>query len=121
MESAALVFQIIIALGIANVWLLRFGRATAWRGGAATNMKEEFEVYGLSENFMRVVGFLKILFAVGLIAGIWLPGITRFAALGMLALMVGAVSMHIKVRDPITKSIPAISMLAMSAFVAAAG
>jgi hypothetical protein len=52
MESLALVSQIVIALGLLNVWLLRAKRPTAYRGGDAQNMKEEFEAYGLPAWFM---------------------------------------------------------------------
>ncbi|MEM6628435.1 MAG: DoxX family protein [Bacteroidota bacterium] len=117
MEIVALVFQVIIALGIFNVWILRFGKSTDWRGGDATNMKEEFAVYGLPEWFMKVIGALKLLLAIGLIAGIWFPELTQPAALGMAALMLGAVSMHIKVGDPLKKSIPAFSLLVLSLFI----
>ena len=41
------IIQIVIALGILNVWLLRFGKPSAWRGGDAQNMVQEFRVYGL--------------------------------------------------------------------------
>ena len=34
--------------------------AATSRGGAATNMKEEFQVYGLPEWSVQVVGFLKL-------------------------------------------------------------
>lgn len=33
MDLAVTVIQVIVALGIYNVWLLRFGKATSWRGG----------------------------------------------------------------------------------------
>lgn len=121
METVSIAFQIIIALGIANVWLLRPNRETAWRGGSAKNMKQEFEIYGLPEWFMRIVGVAKILLATALILGIWVPGVVRYAAIGMIALMLGAVSMHIKVGDPIKKSAPALSILAMAGFVAYVG
>jgi len=42
MQTAVIIVQIIIALGIFNVWLLRFRQATGWRGGTAANLKEEF-------------------------------------------------------------------------------
>ena len=112
------ILQIIIALGIVNVWLLRFGGPTEWRGGAAQNMTEEFSVYGLPAWFMLLIGFLKISLAALLIVGIWVPDIARYAALGMVALMLGAVAMHVKVGDPLPKSFPAIAMLTMSAVVA---
>jgi hypothetical protein len=118
METVRLVVQIIIALGIANVWLLRFGRSTSWRGGGATNMKEEFAVYGLPGWFMRIVGALKLLLAAALVAGIWVPELVRPAAIGMAVLMLGAVAMHVKVEDPARKSLPAFTMLVLSVFVA---
>jgi uncharacterized membrane protein YphA (DoxX/SURF4 family) len=110
--------QVVIALGIYNVWLVRRGMVTGWRGGTAKNLKEEFEVYGLPGWFMGVVGFLKLLLATLLIAGIWLPALTRPAAAGMAVLMLGAVAMHVKVKDPLKRSLPALSMLAMSLLVA---
>lgn len=121
MSSLSTVFQIIIALGIFNVWLLRFGRSTEWRGGAARDMREEFATYGLPPWFMIGIGIAKLSLASLLLLGLWIPEVTRFAALGMVALMLGAVSMHLKVGDPIRKSIPALSMLAMSLFVATTG
>ena len=121
MEAISILFQIVIALGIVNVWLLRFERKTSFRGGDASNLKEEFETYGLPPWFMTLVGNLKISFASALIAGLRLPGLTRIAALGMIAMMVGAVSMHLKIGDPVKKTLPAIAMLGMSAFVASVG
>jgi len=113
--------QIIIALGIYNVWILRFGKATSWRGGNATNMKEEFETYGLSGWVMAVVGFLKLLFATLLIAGVWFPLLTLPAALGMSLLMLGAITMHLKVKDPFKKALPAITLFVLSLIVALFG
>ena len=63
MEYLRIIAQLIIGLGILNVWLLRFNKATAYRAGNAKNMKEEFSAYGLPLWFMWVVGGLKILFA----------------------------------------------------------
>jgi len=113
-HTVVLVLQVVIALGIANVWLLRFGRATSYRGGAAQTMKEEFAAYGLPPWSVQVIGGLKLLLAAALIAGIWMPELVRPAALGMAALMLGALAMHVKVKDPLAKSLPALCMLAMS-------
>lgn len=117
MDTLVIIIQIVIALGILNVWLLRFGRDTSWRGGSAENMKEEFEVYGLPTWFMWGVGFFKILFAVLLIVGVWIPSVTLPAAIGMALLMLGAVSMHIKVKDPLKKALPAFSLLVLCVIV----
>jgi uncharacterized membrane protein YphA (DoxX/SURF4 family) len=120
MDLAAQVIQVVIALGIYNVWLVRFGKSTDWRGGTARNLKEEFAVYGLPGWFMGVVGFLKLLFATLLIAGIWFPAVTRPAAAGLAVLMLGAVAMHMKVKDPLKRSLPAFTMLVLSVIVAVA-
>ncbi|MBK9709494.1 MAG: DoxX family protein [Acidobacteria bacterium] len=110
--------QLIIALGIPNVWLLRFNKATAYRAGTAKNMSEEFATYGLPLWFMWVVGGLKILFAVSLLVSFWLPELIRPAAIGMAILMLGAVGMHIKVGDPWKKAAPAALVLILSLVVA---
>jgi hypothetical protein len=117
MEMIGLLIRIVIALGIFNVWIIRFSKASVWRGGQAKNMKEEFAVYGLPAWFVGLIGFLKMLLAVLLIAGIWVPGLTNPAAYAMAVLMVGAIIMHIKVKDPIKKSLPAFTMLVLSILV----
>ncbi|HEY5764476.1 MAG TPA: DoxX family protein [Candidatus Deferrimicrobiaceae bacterium] len=61
-----------------------------------------------------MVGFFKISLAILLLAGIWIPSVTKPAATGIALLMLGAVSMHLKVRDPIKKSLPAFSLLVLS-------
>jgi uncharacterized membrane protein YphA (DoxX/SURF4 family) len=119
MDTAVTIIQVVVALGIFNVWLLRFGKSTDWRGGAATNMKEEFQVYGLPGWSVQVIGLLKLLCAVCLIVGIWVQPLTRPAAVGLAILMLGAVAMHIKVQDPLKKSLPALTMLVLCVIVAA--
>lgn len=118
MELIKTVCQIVIALGIVNVWILRFNRPTEWRGRAASNMEEEFAVYGLPPWSVRVIGFLKLLFAACLVVGIWVPGLTLPAAAGMIVLMLAAVSMHLRVGDPLKKSLPAFTLLVLSSVVA---
>ena len=118
MATIVLLVQIFIALTIFNVWILRAGKSTNYRGGAASTLREEFAVYGLPDWFRRIIGFLKILLASLLIVGIWYPPVTNYAAFGMAILMLGAIAMHLKVNDPITKALPALSMLALSLFVA---
>ena len=114
MEWLHIVVQIIIAVSIFNVWILRFGKSTNWRAGNTQNMKEEFEAYGLPLWFMKLIGFLKLLLAALLIAGIWLPGLVNPAATGMAILMLGAIVMHFKVKDPTLKSLPALTFLVLS-------
>jgi uncharacterized membrane protein YkgB len=97
--------------------LLRFSKKTEYRGGDASNLIEEFAVYGLPVWFCYLIGFLKIGSAVMLLLGLWIPELTLPASLLVIALMLGAVSMHAKVKDPIKKALPAGAMLLMSVIV----
>jgi hypothetical protein len=110
----ASVLQIILALGLINVWLVRSGKATAYRGSSSTNLKDEFAAYGLPDAVFYLVGALKLGSAVALLAGLWYPELVLPAAGVLAGLMVGALLMHIKVKDPLTKSLPALAMLGMS-------
>ncbi len=105
--------QVIVALGLLNVWLVRARTATAYRGGAAQSLKEEFATYGLPEWTFYLVGALKIGSALLLIAGIWVPALIRPPALIVSVLMVGALAMHAKAKDSPTKFVPAFLMLVM--------
>lgn len=107
--------KIVLFISIINVWFFRFNKRTPWRGSEAASMKEEFTSYGLSENIMYVVGFLKVTSAVVLFISIWLPEYTLYPAVTMALLMTGAILMHLKVNDPIKKSLPAFIFLVLSA------
>jgi uncharacterized membrane protein YphA (DoxX/SURF4 family) len=108
------VLQVIVGLGLLNVWLLRRTSATAYRGGDAKNLKDEFAAYGLPEQAFYVVGGLKIVCGALLLVGVMYPPVVLPAAAVVAVLMLGAVAMHLKVRDPVTKYVPAALMLAMS-------
>lgn len=107
-------FQIIIALGLINVWLVRFHNPTKYRGAGAQNMQEEFAAYGLPKWFMYLVGAGKILIATLMIVGFWVPMVVYPASALLVLLMIGAVAMHIKVKDPFIRALPALLMLAMA-------
>lgn len=105
--------QLVVGLGLLNVWLVRSKSATAYRGGDAATLKQEFAAYGLPDILFVIVGALKVGAGLVLIAGVWIPLPVDAAAGVVAALMVGAIAMHIKVSDPIMKSLPAALMLAM--------
>jgi len=106
--------QMIVGLGLLNVWLVRGNSATAYRGGSAQTLKAEFATYGLPGFAFYLVGALKIGAAVILLAGVWMALPVREAAGLVAVLMLGAIVMHLKVGDPVVKSLPAAVMLAMS-------
>ncbi len=110
----SMILQVVVALGLLNVWLVRAGSATSFRGGDARSLKEEFAAYGLPDFFFYLIGALKVGSAVMLIAGIWIDALVMPAAAIVAVLMVGALVMHAKVKDPAIKSLPAFLMLVMS-------
>ena len=108
------VLQVIVGLGLLNVWLLRRQSSTAYRGGEAKNLKEEFATYGLPPAMFYIVGGLKIICGVLLLVGLAYSPVVLPAAAVVAVLMLGAVVMHIKVGDAVSKFIPAALMLALS-------
>jgi uncharacterized membrane protein YphA (DoxX/SURF4 family) len=114
MNALLITCQIIIGLGILNVWFLRANRKTGYRGGGATNLKEEFATYGIPEWLFWLIGTLKVSAALALLAGIFFPVLVQPAAAVMASLMFGAIVMHWKVKDPAKKSLPAACLLALS-------
>ena len=108
------ILQVIVGVGLLNVWLLRRDSATAYRGGEAKNLKEEFATYGLPAPMFYIVGGLKIICGVLLLVGLGFRPVVLPAAAVVVVLMLGAVAMHVKVGDAVSKYVPAALMLAMS-------
>jgi uncharacterized membrane protein YphA (DoxX/SURF4 family) len=96
---------------------MNFNKSSRWRGGGAKNMKEEFIAYGLPSWIMYLVGTLKVVFSIGLIAGLWIPELVKFSASGIAIMMFFAIVMHVKIKDPISRSIPAITFLILSVLI----
>ena len=111
MHTLALTLQVVVALGLLNVWLVRANSGTPYRGGGSRSMAEEFAAYGLPDWARIVVGTLKVGAAAALIAGIWMSALVVPAAVLVSVLMLGALAMHFKVGDPLRKSVPALIVL----------
>ncbi len=114
MVVLSVILRLIVALGLLNVWLVRQSKSTDYRGADSQNLKQEFLAYGLPLGVFYLVGFLKVGSAIALLASLWLPSIAIYPAGVVAFLMVGALLMHVKVKDPLLKSLPAALMLAMS-------
>jgi hypothetical protein len=113
LDTFTRILEVIVGLGLLNVWLLRARSSTAYRGGSAQTLRQEFDAYGLPPAAFYVVGTLKVLAGVILLAALWMPMPARLAATVVAGLMVGALLMHAKAKDPARKSVPAAMMLAM--------
>ena len=117
MEYLEVVIKSIVAFSIMNVWLVRSSKETPFRGGNARSMKEEFSAYGLAPWTMTLVGTLKVVLSILLIASIWAPSLEILAAGGLALMMAGAVAMHFRIGDPVVKFVPAATFLLLSAFI----
>ena len=117
MSTVAIIAQVIIALGIFNVWIVRRDRSTPYRPEGASNMEEEFRRYGLPDWVRVAVGSTKVTLAVLLLFGILFTPLAVGAAALMALLMLSAVFAHVRVGDPWMKSVPAALMLTLSAVV----
>ena len=117
MQKPMIVLQLILAAGLLNVWLVRYNQKSAYRGGDAGTMRDEFLAYGLPAWSVYVVGALKLSAAFALIVGFWVSALVLPAATLIAVLMIGAILMHAKIRDPLSKYFPAALMLLMSASV----
>ena len=111
--SIAIACQIVIALGIFNVWIIRRDRPTPFRPEGAGGIRDEFDAYGFPSWVWKAVGATKLTLAVLLLVGIVVPAIAPLAAGAMAVLMISAIGAHIRVSDPIMKSVPAFTMLVL--------
>ncbi len=114
MESIKILVQTIIALGIFNVWIIRLNKPSIYRGGDSKNMESEFKTYGFKNSFIKIIGFSKLFLACLLIVGIWFPNLVDASAFLIGCFMIGAIGAHIKINDPLIKSLPAFIMLILS-------
>ena len=104
------VLSVIVGLTVINVWLFRSGKSTSYRGGDASNLMEEFEVYGLGDYFITI-GIIKVSLAVLLLLSIYFNKLKLISSLGIAIMMLVAVYMHFSVGDELIKSMPASVML----------
>ena len=110
--------KIIIGISILNVWLIQSNKHTKWRGGDATTIIEEFNVYGLSKSFYVAIYFLKVSLAILLLASIQFDVLTLVSSLGLAVLLLGSILMHVKVKDVWYKSFPAFLFMLMNLVIA---
>jgi hypothetical protein len=120
MAIIAVAAQIIIALGIVNVWIVRRDRPTEFRPDGAGSIEEEFERYGFPDWVRVVVGSTKLALAAALLVGVVYAQVAVPSAVLMGVLMLGAIAAHVRVRDPLVKSLPAVGMLLLSGIVVVA-
>lgn len=107
MESLIAAAQIVIAVSVFFVWVVRL-----------PNVEREFREYGLSDVVRNAVGAAKMSAAALLLAGLWYPGLVLPAALVMAGFMLCAQYFHFRVRHPLSKYAASFGLLVLSLGVA---
>ena len=110
--------KIIVGISIINVWLIQPNKPSKWRGGDATTIIEEFNVYGLSKTFYKIIFVVKVGLAVLLLVSIKYDLLTLYSSLGLASLLLGSIAMHFKVKDALLKSFPAFLFMGLNLVIA---
>ena len=110
MSQISKILSAVVSFTIINVWLFRSNKSTLYRGGNASNLFEEFEVYGLSDYFL-IIGIIKVSLAVLLLVGIFYKKLTLFSTSGIAIMMLAAAYFHFSVGDELIKALPSSAML----------
>jgi DoxX-like protein len=103
-----------------NVLLLGFGVVTGliMLGSGIVKLsgqpviKERAEHFAVPWERYRLIGVLELAAAVGIAIGHWVHALGLAAGIGVLALMLGAVSFHVRFGDPVKVMTPALVVLA---------
>lgn len=96
--------KILVFSSVLFVWVVRY-----------KNIVEEFKTYGYSEWLRDIVGILKISFVVMLMREDTF--FVKFGAIGIMILMFAAMITHLKVKNPLLKMLPSISLFALCSFI----
>jgi|TARA_B100000768_G_scaffold181800_1_gene206512 hypothetical protein len=113
-EYIIIALKIIVGISIINVWLIQPNKPSIWRGGDATTITEEFNVYGLSNTFYKIIFVIKVGLAILLLISIKYDFLTLYSGIGLATLLGGSILMHVKIKDPLFKSFPALLFMVMN-------
>jgi uncharacterized membrane protein YphA (DoxX/SURF4 family) len=107
MRDVTICLQVLVAASIFLVWVVRYD-----------NIVAEFKQFGLPDWLRDLVGILKITYAVLLMIGIWREQFAVVGGIGTAVLMVAAVATHVRVKNPVPKMLPSLTLLILSALIA---
>jgi len=96
--------KIVATSAIFFVWFIRY-----------ENIKKEFKEYNLPSWFRDVVGILKISFCIMIHSSD--KDIVLIGSMGILVLMIGAVTTHIRMKNNFRKYIASVTMLTITSLI----
>ena len=107
MHSLTISLQALVATSIFFVWVVRYG-----------SVMEEFKHYGLPDWLRDLVGILKLTFSLMLLIGIERKSLAVAGGLGIALLMGCAFVTHLRVKNPLFKMLPSLTLLVLSIVIA---
>jgi hypothetical protein len=96
--------KVFLSVSLFFVWVVRYDSIT-----------KEFDHYKLPEWFRDFVGILKLSFSVMILYNN--NELVMVGCVGIIVLMVGAIGTHIRVKNPLHKTIPAVAVLSLCAVI----
>ena len=107
MQNLTIALQSLVAASVFFVWTVRY-----------QNIVQEFKQYGLPDWVRDLVGILKLTLALLLLIGIERHPFAVAGGLGIAALMGCAFATHLRVKNPVPKMFPSLTLLVLSLIIA---
>lgn len=107
MHALTIVLQSFVAASVFFVWVVRYA-----------NIIQEFKQYGLPDWLRDLVGILKMTFSLMLVIGIERRPFAVAGGVGIAVLMGAAFVTHLRVKNPVVKMLPSLTLLVFSAVIA---
>lgn len=102
-QDLAITLQALVAASIFFVWVVRY-----------SNIVVEFKQYKLPDWLRDLVGIVKLTLSIMLLIGIDRQQFAVAGGIGLGLLMVAAVATHLRVKNPLVKMLPSLTLLALS-------
>ena len=107
MQNLTIGLQALVAASVFFVWVVRYD-----------NIVQEFKAFGLPDWLRDMVGILKLTFSLLLLVGIERPAFAVVGGAGIAALMGAAIVTHLRVKSPVFKMLPSLTLLLLSLAIA---
>ncbi|MFM8470509.1 MAG: DoxX family protein [Limisphaerales bacterium] len=108
MQELTICLHAIVAASIFFVWVVRYN-----------NIISEFKQYGLPDWLRDLVGILKLTSSLLLLLGIQRAPLAVIGGLVIAGLMACAFAMHLRVKNPLFKMLPSLTLLALCLIIVA--
>ena len=103
LQDLAITLQALVAASIFFVWVVRY-----------SNIVVEFQEWKLPDWLRDAVGIIKLTLALLLLIGIDHGQFAIGGGIGLSLLMVAAFATHLRVKNPIIKMLPSLTLLVLS-------